>query len=274
MDSQNVLRLLEWVWHEFERAVHAIGPYAFIIEIVVLYLIVREIRALRQHESRLDEHSRQLEAATPLITSFRTGPDEIMNLAVSFVREAKEIRSLGTVNSALVTERRSTDTDETYTERLHAADPRTIDYIQATLKHIMDGKRYTRILDVSVDDPEEIDELLCNIRFFKRMMEIHPAARENFRVFHNPIIFKGEGDFHFRCSDIQVVIRVGASDNPNANAAISITDTRVVQAFSNYYDGLTRAVGTRELTYADLIALEQQLSARNLQSVNDILDSN
>jgi hypothetical protein len=92
-------------------------------------------------------------------------------------------------------------------------------------------------------------------------------------LYHNPDVLRGKGDFHFRCSDKCVVLRVGGHGNPAANAAIAITDTRVVTEFAGYFDALVASPLSRPINLADLRNIREMLLADEFEKLESFLSS-
>jgi hypothetical protein len=244
----------------------------FLIELIVLALIYYEIRSLRKHERTLREHEEQLTAVRPLYSTLYNDSDQVRDLSISFVREAKEIYAIGSISNLLKTEKNPHETDQQYRERVATVDPKTIEHITSTRDFILSGKKYRRIMDFNPTDSssEAFHEILCNVTFFRRIMELD-INKIDLQLFHNPEILKGPGDFHFKCSDRQVVFRAGGHGNEYTNIAISITDTRVLHEYQNYYQSLIRSESTRRLDQQHLEQLEELLSTRDVHAVRNYL---
>lgn len=250
----------------------------FALELAVLLIVLREIRALRRHESLLADHGTQLKSSRPLFTTLYSDADEIMEFAVRFTEEAKEIDGLGTITSLTATECRpgETESSDSFQARLANADPLALRYVAANRDFILSGKHLRRILDFrpATGSQEEVFELLANIKFFLRAHEFGAASPVNAELFHNPDVLRGSGDFHFRCSDRCVVLRVGGHGNPAANAAIAVSDTRVVEEFRSYFDALIDSPITRLITVRDLRAIQEALLDRQFSKIDDLLSVN
>jgi hypothetical protein len=252
---------------------HTIEIIGFAIELIVLFLILKEIRALGKHEKALEKHEEHLAAVRPLLSTLYTGSDEIMGLAVAFTKEAKEINALGTISSLVETEMKPGEDEEAFQERLKTLHPQTVSYVSATREHILGGRRYCRIMDFKPSDvtDDSILEILANVSFFLRLLEFRGGGSMDLNLYHNPDVLKGRGDFHFRCSDRQVVLRVGGHGNDYANAAIAITDTRVVHEYKQYFQSLIHSTVTRHLAYQNLIRLRELLLNRDSKGIESYL---
>jgi len=259
----------------FHQILSVLDFLKYPIEFLVLLLIFREIRALRKHGRALEQHEKHLEQVRPLYSNLHVGSDEIMNLAIASIREAKELFALGTLNSLTETEMRPDESELAFKERLGKINAKVSDYVMATRENILNGHRYCRIMDFRPIDgtDESIFEISANICFFVRLMEFAGSSQINLEVYHNPEILKGRGDFHFRCSDRRVVLRAGGQGNTYANAAISITDTRVVNEFKNYYDSLIHDRMTKRLELHQLVHLRQLLVDRKIQAIDSYISS-
>lgn len=254
---------------------HTLEIIGFAIELIVLFLILREIRALGKHERALEKHEAHLNAVRPLVSTLFTGSDEIMDLAITFTKEAKIISALGTISSLVETEMKPGEDEVTFQERLKTTHSKTVSYVAATREHILGGRRYCRIMDFKPNDvtEESVLEVLVNVNFFLRLLEFRGVGAVDLNLYHNPDVLKGRGDFHFRCSDRQVVLRVGGHGNEYANAAISITDTRVVNEYQQYFQSLIHSALTRPLAYQHLTRLRELLLSRDIKGVENFLSN-
>lgn len=254
---------------------HPIDYLKFALELAVLLIVLREIRALRRHEVLLEDHGTQLQASRPLLTTLYSNADEIMQFAVRFTEEANEIDALGTVSSLTATECRpgETEASDSFQARLANADPLALRYVAANRDFILSGKRLRRILDFrpATGSTKEVFELLANIKFFIRAHEFGAASPVNVQLYHNPDVLRGSGDFHFRCSDRCVVLRVGGHGNAAADAAIAVSDTRVIHEFRSYFDALLESPITRLVTVHDLREIQDALLARQFSRIEELL---
>jgi hypothetical protein len=145
-------------------------PYAdyikYTLEVVVLLLILREIRALRRHEGVLEQHQEELRSSRPLYTTLYTDATEIMEFAVAFTRDAKRIDALGTIASLRDTELRPGESEisSSFKQRLGNADPLSLAYVTANRDFVLSGREYRRIIDFrpATGSSGEVLELLAS----------------------------------------------------------------------------------------------------------------
>ena len=243
------------------------------LELVVLSLVYREIRALRRHEGALERHEKQLKHSQPLFSTLSTDRDEIMRLAIQFTKDAERISALGTISSLLNTEMQPGESDSDFKERLKKTPSLDIDYITANRDFILSGKNFRRIIDwmPAPQSDRSLLEMLANAKFFIRALEYGGTTEIKIELYHNPDILRGRGDFHFRCSDRCVVFRAGGHGNSSANVAISITDTRVVSEFHRYFDSLLSDANTRPISLTTLRQIRDLLENRDLTGLNQLL---
>ena len=253
---------------------HALELIALTIELIVLFAILREVRELKRHQAALRSHEQQLAAARPLMSTLYTGDDEIMDLAVEFTEQASAIYAMGTLSSLVEIERRANETIEEYDSRIASVDGRKRTYIAATLNKILSGCTYRRIMDFAPQSGDEADvaEALANVNFFLRAFDTPRTQAIDLELYHNAETIKGRGDFHFRCSDRQLVLRVGGHGNGYANAAILINDTRVIEEFRRYFDSIVVGSATRRVSYKDLEALRSLLQEGDVEGAKRMLE--
>jgi hypothetical protein len=248
----------------------------YAVEIFVLLFIIREIRELRRHHKALESHSDQLTSVRPLFTTLYTEGSEIMDLAISSTREAKEIYALGSLASLTQTERKPDEDEVSSRKRLALASSKAVQYVTVTREHILSGRKYCRIMDLRPKRPRDADsifEILANVNFFLRLLEFSGSSKVDLYLYHSTEMLRGRGDFHFRCSDRQLIIRVGGHGNTYANAAISITDTRVVHEFKRYYESLLKSHSVARLSYNDLVTVRDLLVHQAPEQFEEFLDT-
>jgi hypothetical protein len=253
---------------------HALELIALTIELIVLFAILREVRELKRHQAALRSHEQQLAAARPLMSTLYTGDDEIMDLAVEFTEQASAIYAMGTLSSLVEIERHANETIDEYDSRMASVDGRKRTYIAATLNKILSGCTYRRVMDFAPQSGNEADvvEALANVNFFLRAFDTPRTQAIDLELYHNAETIKGRGDFHFRCSDRQLVLRVGGHGNGYANAAILINDTRVIEEFRRYFDSIVVGPATRHVSYKDLEALRSLLQEGDVLGAKEMLE--
>jgi hypothetical protein len=236
--------------------------------------IISEVAQLRSMNTALEKHEKQLDAARPIFSTLYTTPEEIMELSISFTEEAKEIYALGSIRSLMDTERAPDETQMAFEERVGQVNPRIREFIAATEKSILSGCSYCRIIDFRPIDASEdaVLEVLSNINFFRRLMNFrgtHPHM--HLEVYHSSEIVRARGDYHFRCNDQRVELRIGGHGNTSANAAIVITDARVVTQYKQYFISLTESDLARLITLDDLVQINDLLVARDIEGLEKYL---
>jgi hypothetical protein len=260
-------------WQQITNYIIAILGFGF--NIILLILNYGEVKEIRKHQQALKKLEDQLIAVRPLYSTLYTSDDEIMKLAVDFVKHAQEIYSIGTINSLVHTEIKIREKDADFKKRYNTVDLITREYIAETYSYILSGRKYFRALNflpVSNSD-DEIQEILANVNFFHRILQSRASSIVELKLelFHNPEIPSGPGDFHFRSSDKQVVIRVGGASNKHVNSAIVITDTKVISQFQTYFlsflnNEISRKIGADELVY-----LQKLLIQKEIEEISDYL---
>jgi len=80
----------------------------------------------------------------------------------------------------------------------------------------------------------------------------------------------GRSDYHFRCNDLRVDLRIGGHGN-ESDSAISITDARVVQQYRQYYQSLLTSDSTRRMTLEDVIAIYDLLVESDFDGLAEYL---
>ena len=244
----------------------------FAIELIVLVIILREIIELKRHRTSLEKHSLTLDKVRPLFTTLYTDGDDILKLATDFTKQANVCYAFGSLESLIDTERRKNETQFNFEERMKTISKYKIDYVNETENFILSGKNYYRIMDFSPRNQAHDDMVIqLNISYFIRLSEFSGTRQINLNIYHNTEIPIISGDFHFRCSDSQVIIRAGGHGNKYTNNAIVITDTRVVQEYQRYYQSVIDSIKTRKLNYDDLVQLRKLYSEGDYQSVKKFL---
>jgi hypothetical protein len=258
------------------KLLQSVNPYEtikFLFELAVLGLIFREIREMKKHRKALARHEEHLDAVRPLYSTLYTSSEEIMNLAVTFTKEAKEVYALGSIESLLETERQPNETQSDLRNRHAKCSPQKLAYVKMITDRVLAGAKYCRVMDfkpIEGDDESRL-EILANVNFFIRLLEFQGSASVNLELYHNAEILRSRGDFHFRCSDRQVVLRVGGHGNQQANAAISITDTKVVHEFQQYYQSLVHSPLSRRLDLQQLTEIREILIGGTIDQVSEYL---
>lgn len=263
----------------------------YIIEIIVFIVILKEIKelkvhslslekaihsqeetieALQKHESILGKHE---ESIRPIQSTLYTTTDDILKLAVDFTRNAETLKAVGTIGILSDTEMKPGCEIEDWKTTVDSILPVKRMYVEETLNYINSGGQYYRVMNLLplTTEEESIWETWANIRFFKRAMQESGVRRINLNLFHHPGIVSWKEDFHYRCSDKAVIIRVGGSIHPDANAAISITDTRVVEKFSAAYEKIISDDQSLRLDLNLLNELDHFYSVKDFQSIKRIL---
>ena len=254
---------------------HALELIGLAIEVIVLLAILREVRELKRHHAALQAHEQQLMAARPLMSTLYTGDDEIMDLAIDFTEQASLIYALGTLSSLRETERHAGESVTDYETRIASVDGRKRSYIASSFNKIVSGCKYRRVFDFAPQngDQDEISEALANVNFFLRAFDTPRTRAIDLELYHNAETMKGRGDFHFRVSERQLVLRVGGHGNGYANAAILINDTRVIDEFRRYFDSILVAPTTRHVRYEDLETLRELLQKGDVINAKRFLEN-
>ena len=244
----------------------------YTIELVVLVIILREIIELKKHRISLEEHRLTLAKVRQLITTFYTDDDDILQLAIDFTKKANVCYAFGSLESLIDTEIRNNETQLNFEERIKTVSKYKIGYVSETANFILSGKNYYRIMDFSPPNQAADDMIIkTNISFFIRLSEFSGTRQIELNIYHNPEMPIISGDFHFRCSDSQVIIRAGGHRNKSTNNAIVITDTEVVQEYQHYFQSVIDSVKTKKLNHDDLLQLRELYSEGNYQDVKRFL---
>lgn len=178
----------------------------------------------------------------PLYSTVFFDKDAIKQSAVDFLNESNEVYTLGTIG--LLTK--------------ESSDP----YVLSTKQYFSSGnKKYLRIANFipQLSSDEEFEEIKENVSFFLGILKSKSSQLE---LYHNPNLAKGLNDFHFRCSDSKVVIRLGGQMTNN-KSAIEITDSDLRQNFLIYYHLLKSSLDTKRLEAKHLEKLESLLNSGN-----------
>lgn len=273
--------------HAFEVLIHVIENIIIIVEIiikvveyvapvfevVIIVLIFVELVELEKNRSSLEQHSQALDKSRPLYPTLYTNGAEILNLAVDFIRNSNVCYAFGTIESLLITERGCEEDTSDYQNRTEEMVTYEIDYIKETENFILSGKEYYRIMNF-LPSTHEQDNLivLSNIRYFKRLFEFKGSRKLALNIYHNPEIPIIAGDFHFRCSDSQVIIRAGGHRNTYTNNAIVITDSRVVKEYKLYYNSVIDSDKTKMIDLSILTKLEKCYESDKKNKINQIIN--
>jgi hypothetical protein len=211
---------------------------------------------LKKTHNELNKTRQSLKESRPLISNLFTDGEEIMELAIKFIKDAKEIRALGTISTIIQKKGKN------------------LLYIQSTLGHITEGNYYSRIIDFDPKNKsnEEIKEIKQNVKFFKSLYTLG-GKNVDLHLYHNPSILSQKGAFHFRVSDKNVVIRTGGHGNKYANAAISITENPVIEQFKNYYISFINYPESTELTEENLGEIENLFKSNKFNEISRYLKS-
>lgn len=247
----------------------------YALELLVLLVIYREVRELRRHGGLLKKHREELLDSRPLFSTLYTGKEEIMKMAIRFTKEARQISALGTIASLANTEIGQDETIAAFQERSQNVSPLEAEYVSANRDAILSSRHFRRIIDWMPvrGSTASFREVLANVTFFIRALEYQGATALNVELYHNSEILRGEGDFHFRCSDLCVVLRAGGHGNPAANLAISITDTRVVREFERYFCSLIAQPTTRRISLEELRQMRDFLNRHDLDGLQTFIAS-
>jgi CTP:molybdopterin cytidylyltransferase MocA len=208
------------------------------------------------------------------MSTLYTDEAEIMDVAISFTEQADMIYALGTIATLTEMERSATESIADHERRLASVDARKRAYVSATLNRILGGCKYRRVMDLlpEAGDENERLEIVANIRFFLRAFDTPRTKAIDLELYHNQDTMKGRGDFHFRCSNRQLVLRVGGHGNGYANAAIQINDTRVIDEFRRYFDSIVASPNSRRVSYEDLAQLVTLLDRRDIEGAKKFLE--
>jgi len=245
--------------------------FKYILEFAVLGLIVYEIRKLGKHAKVLNAHSDKLDKAIPLISSLLLDPKDIQNLAIEMIVNAFELRAVGILD---VLSRTEFPPNRYNTFKINPASQFDKQYTSSTSDFISAGRSYSRLMNLSIANrtESEIWTILANIRFFKRLMEISGAREIQLRLYHHPSLVSGSNEFHFRVTDKKAVIRVGSHSESSVSAGISITDTRVIGAFVDYFDSLAKSEKCIHLSLEKLRDLDSLLTEMDISGYEQALN--
>lgn len=242
----------------------------YLLELTVLGLIVYEIRRLSKHAKELDAHSTKLDKAIPLISSLTLEHKDLQNLAVEMTSSAGEFRAVGTLD---VLSRTELPPNKNQNYSANPASDFDKKYASATSDFISSGRAYARLMNLSVQNKTEVEIwiILANIRFFRRLLETSGERDINLRICHHPNLVSGKNEFHFRVTDKKVVIRIGSPSKSSLSAGISITDTRVIGAFNEYFESLLESKQCIKLDLERLRDLESKLINSDIVKYENIL---
>jgi len=264
------------MWQGAEHiAAYVLELLVLVAELVALIFIVRELRELRRHTTALARHESELRKARPLLSTLYTDGDDILELAVAFTRDARQIRALGTITALAETELRPGEREAEWQGRFESVSALRKQYVAATGAFIDSGKPYYRVMNFSPGaraDRASVWELWANVRFFLRAMEANAGSATCLHLIHDPDLVRGGEDFHYRVSDSAVVIRVGGPARADSNAAILIRDERVVATFEAAHDAMVSRPRCREIHLDLLRSIESCLSKRDLEALRGLLE--
>ena len=261
--------IFPFLWEHIEHII------TYGIELVVLLFILKELRELKRHSNALDRHESKLDQVRPLLSTLYTDSDEILQLAIKFTSSARKIQAVGTISVLAQTEMRVGESEEQWQKRINEVSPLRRQYATTTHDFILSGRSYCRVMNFSpsaVSDPELLLELKANVNFFLRAMQDIGTKTIDIRLFHNPTLDVGREDFHYRVSDSMVIIRVGGPTKESTNAAIAISDTKVVATFAAAHEALQTAPLCREITLPMLKSIDEYLTIRDFQGLENLLD--
>ena len=231
-----------------------------IIEPIVLAIVFAEVVYIRKHSKRLEmhavqlaahadqltKHAVQLESIRPFISNLYSDKKEILQLAIDFVKEAGKEKAgkilvSGTISILSKTEIEPGEEPKAFLARKSQVDSLRLQYVEETETFIKTKKEYKRIMSLIPESNSHEDawEVLANVQFFRDILTKNSGL--NFHLYHYAEIPSSKEDFHFRCSNTTVNIRVGGLSRQEAYAAaIQITDARVVSKFTEYYNDLLK----------------------------------
>ena len=244
------------------------------VTLVMFGVIVFEMRAMKRTQKLIQknteitgENRAALEGAMSIMKKFQlvtsqvlTDAEDIMTLAVKSTEKAEKLYALGTISSLALTERLPGETQEDHELRRAGGEKLKVDYVKATRDLILRRQPYRRIMSLLPRDAtrEACLEVLANVRFFKRIME-EDLGDLDLIIYHSPAVGGGKGDFHFRCTQDEVILRVGGHGNPFVNAAIRIVNPGVTHQFRQYFESLVQSPNTRALNVGMLSQVEKLL---------------
>lgn len=212
----------------FDSVSLVITLIGILVTLIVLFLTKKDVSYLRKHQSQLSKHEELLRKVRPLYSTLMTDGKDIMRLAIKSTQEANELYNIGNISSLVFTEKKHDENEEDFKIREAKAKEETKNYIRAITDLILKGKKYQRILNFLPNkNNDNLDEIYANVSFFFSLMNVNSYTKD-LQLYHNHEILNEKGDYHFRCSDKEVIIRIGGHGNTSTNAAIIIKDTNVM----------------------------------------------
>lgn len=259
--------------------------FRIIIELTVLVFIYRELVALRKHDKKIDdsaqlllkeidelknhqkllvEHTSLLNKSRPVVSNLYTDENEIMELAIQFLKEATECYYLGSFESLAISKSTEIDESELTIQKRK--------YIKETEDYILNSKKYVRIINFEPSFTNNYDLVLeQNIVFFLKLFNFDSSREINLELYHNNQIPSFSGDFHFRCSEKQLIIRTGGHKNKFTNSALLINDTRVIHEYQQYILSLISSPNTITIGLAELTIMSDYISKNRTQDLKTYL---
>jgi hypothetical protein len=227
-------------------------------------LLLKEIEELKTHQSSLTEHAALLSKSRPVITSLYTDETEIMDLAIHFLDEATECFYLGSFESLTVENSQEIEMDH--------SDLKKKEYITKTQDYILSGKKYVRIINFEPSQENNYNSVLAhNIQFFQNLLNFESSRDIKLELYHNNQIPTFSGDFHFRCSNKQLIIRSGGHKNKFTNNAILINDTRVIHEYQQYISSIVESKNSIKIGVNELKQMSENISKNRIDKIRDVL---
>lgn len=260
---------ISFLWVHIERVA------TYMVELIVLVFIYKELRELKRHSTALAQHEGKLDQVRPLLSTLYTDSNDILKLAIDFTRDAKHIQAVGTISVLAETEIRSGEEEIEWKARVERVLPLRREYVAETLDFIHSGRPYYRVMNFSPqmsNEPELLIELWANVKFFLRIFEDKGAKELGLHIFHDPSLVAGKEDFHYRVSDSSVIIRVGGPMHSTTNAAIAIRDSKVIETFASAYSALLERPRCREINIDLLRRIDECLAIRDIDGIENALE--
>lgn len=225
-----------------------------IISLYLFYHNRKDIRELRRHQMMLQEHGKKLESVRPILSTLFTETIDIRKHAIEMVEEAQYVYGIGTIRVLAKIEKKPNEDLLMYENRTKDIEEEIKKYVQSNSNSILKGKEHFRVLNfLPEDNSEDMKwEIISNIHFFKRHFEFSGTTKINLRLFHNETISNFRGPQHFRCTDKKIILRIGSHINLRANAALVITDKRVVEEYQTFFHSLIALPQTKEINLQNL----------------------
>lgn len=213
---------------------------------------------LKKHHSQLDNSSNELKSFTslladskPILTNLSTDSVEIMEIAIKFLKVSKECFYIGSLESVKLLKKKKDKKQNELTLK-------KLEYVNQTTEFIHDAEKlkYVRIMNFIPNISNNYTDILrSNIEYFLSQYKTSPNTENILQLYHNSQIQTISGDFHFRCSDAQVIIRSGGHKNEQANSALVITDNRVITEYMRYMQSLIDDPNCKQIGEKNLEAI-------------------